>query len=79
VAADALDAKVAEITSALVTAGPGAIAACKELVHEVAGAEIDESLIASTVAGIANIRVSDEGREGIQSFLQKRKPNWLVG
>lgn len=79
VAADALDAKVAEITSALVTAGPGAIAACKELVHEVAGAEIDETLIALTVAGIANIRVSDEGREGIQSFLQKRKPNWLVG
>jgi methylglutaconyl-CoA hydratase len=31
-----------------------------------------------TVEGIADIRVSDEGREGVQAFLQKRKPNWLL-
>ena len=34
--------------------------------------------IAATVEGIADIRASDEGREGVQSFLQKRKPGWLV-
>ena len=33
--------------------------------------------MAMTVAGIADIRVSDEGREGVQSFLEKRKPSWL--
>ncbi|MFP5446076.1 MAG: enoyl-CoA hydratase/isomerase family protein, partial [Betaproteobacteria bacterium] len=30
-----------------------------------------------TVQGIADIRASAEGKEGVQSFLQKRKPNWL--
>jgi methylglutaconyl-CoA hydratase len=34
-------------------------------------------LIERTVAGIADIRASAEGKEGVQSFLQKRKPNWL--
>ena len=33
-------------------------------------------LVRRTVEGIADIRVSDEGREGIQSFLGKRKPGW---
>jgi methylglutaconyl-CoA hydratase len=35
-------------------------------------------LIDRTVHAIADIRASDEGREGIQSFLGKRKPNWLL-
>jgi methylglutaconyl-CoA hydratase len=77
VAADALDAKVGEIVAALVGAGPEAVKACKRLVQDVAGRDIDAALIARTVQGIADIRVSAEGREGIQSFLQKRKPNWL--
>ena len=49
---------------------------CKKLVQDVAGREIDADLIAHTVKGIADIRVSPEGREGLQSFLQKRKPSW---
>ncbi|HSV54080.1 MAG TPA: enoyl-CoA hydratase/isomerase family protein [Burkholderiaceae bacterium] len=77
VAADALDAKVAEIAATLVAAGPEALKACKKLVQDVAEREIDTALIAQTVEGIADIRVSTEGREGVQSFLQKRKPNWL--
>jgi methylglutaconyl-CoA hydratase len=78
VAADALDAKVAELTSALVSAGPNAVRACKRLVQDVAEREIDDALVAHTVAGIADIRSSAEGKEGVQSFLQKRKPNWLL-
>jgi methylglutaconyl-CoA hydratase len=77
VAADALDARVAELARALVQAGPAAVKACKQLVQDVAGIEITPQLIERTVQGIADIRVSDEGREGIQSFLGKRKPNWL--
>jgi methylglutaconyl-CoA hydratase len=78
VTADRLDAKVAELAQALVQAGPAAVKACKALVQDVAEKDITRLLIDRTVQNIADIRTSDEGREGIQSFLQKRKPNWLV-
>ena len=78
VAADALDAKVAELTHALTSASPNAVRACKRLVQDVAERDIDDALVAHTVAGIADIRSSAEGKEGVQSFLQKRKPSWLI-
>lgn len=77
VGADQLDAKVDELLKALTSASPNAVRACKQLVQNVAEREIDASLIAATVEGIADIRASAEGREGVQSFLQKRKPGWL--
>jgi methylglutaconyl-CoA hydratase len=77
VKADALDAKVAEISRALVQAGPAAVKASKALVQDVAEKDITQLLVDRTVQGIADIRASDEGREGILSFLGKRKPNWL--
>jgi methylglutaconyl-CoA hydratase len=77
VAADALDAKVAELSRALVNAGPDAVKLCKKLVQDVVGHAITPELINMTIASIADVRVSPEGREGLQSFLQKRKPNWL--
>ncbi len=77
VAAAALDAKVDELLKALIGASPAAVRACKRLIADVAGQEIDDALIAQTVEGIADIRSSDEGREGVQAFLQKRKPSWL--
>ena len=76
--ADALDAKVDELLKALTSASPNAVRACKRLVQDVAEREISAALIDATVAGIADIRSSEEGREGVQSFLQKRKPSWLV-
>ena len=79
VAADALDAKVAELVKAFTSASPAAVRACKQLIADVAGREIDDALISKTVQGIADIRASEEGREGVQAFLQKRKPSWLGG
>lgn len=79
VAAGELDGKVAELSSALVNAGPEAVKLCKKLVQDVAGYDITPELVAMTVGSIADVRVSPEGREGLQSFLQKRKPNWIVG
>ncbi len=73
-----LDAKVDELVQSVVSAGPAAVRACKGLLHEVAEQEINAALIARTVDAIADIRTSPEGREGVQSFLQKRKPHWLV-
>ncbi len=78
VAADQLDAQVNVMVAALVSASPNAVRECKTLLHDVAGKDMDAALIARTVQGIASIRVSVEGKEGVQSFLQKRKPNWLI-
>ncbi|MEO0003339.1 MAG: hypothetical protein RLZZ22_1031, partial [Pseudomonadota bacterium] len=59
-------------------ASPAAVRACKRLLQDVAQREIDAALIAQTVEAIADIRSSTEGREGVQSFLQKRQPAWLA-
>ena len=77
VAADQLDAKVDEIVSALVANGPQAVKACKRLVQDLASRPIDDALRADTAKRIADIRASDEGREGVRSFLEKRSPGWL--
>ena len=77
VPADQLDTQVAELVGALTTNSPNAVRECKALVQHVAGRDITRLLIDHTVEGIADIRASDEGKEGVQSFLQKRKPGWL--
>ena len=74
-----LDAKVGAIAQALVQAGPEAVKACKQLVQDVAHHTISNTLVQRTVEGIADIRASEEGQEGIRSFLEKRKPNWILG
>ncbi len=77
VAADALNAKVDELTAAIAANGPAAVRACKRLVKDVAGREITPELRDDTARRIADIRASAEGREGVQSFLSKSKPGWL--
>ncbi len=77
VSADALDAKVAEIVKALVNNSPNAVQQAKVLVREVVGQEVSDALLADTAERIAQIRASEQGREGVASFLEKRKPAWL--
>jgi methylglutaconyl-CoA hydratase len=76
VAAEALDATVDGIVEALVANGPAAVKACKRLVQDVAGRELTAELRSETARRIADIRASDEGREGVQAFLQRREPAW---
>ena len=78
VPADQLDATVSTWVQALLAASPNAIKECKKLVQYVADRDITRLLIDHTVKAIADIRASDEGKEGVQSFLQKRKPAWLA-
>ncbi len=75
---EALDATVAEMVRTLVANGPSAVKACKQLVRDVAGQDITPALRAETARRIADIRASSEGQEGLQAFLGKRSPNWLV-
>jgi len=76
-ASETIDTRVDELVTALVANGPMAVRACKRLVQDVGGRAIDADLRADTARRIADIRASDEGREGIQSFLGKRAPDWL--
>ena len=78
-AADALDTRVDELVTALVANGPMAVRACKALVQDVAGQPITAVLREETARRIADVRASAEGREGVQSFLNKRTPAWLPG
>jgi methylglutaconyl-CoA hydratase len=77
VGAGELDATVAGIVKALVSNSPNAVAQAKKLVREVVGAPVTDALLADTAERIAGIRASSEGREGVASFLEKRKPSWL--
>jgi methylglutaconyl-CoA hydratase len=74
---DQLDHTVYTMEQTLLTCSPHAIADAKQLLGAVAGKEINTNLIADTVQRIANSRASEQGREGVQAFLNKRKPNWL--
>ena len=70
-----LDARVGAIVAELQKCGPAAVATAKEIVREVSRLPRDQA-IDYTVRTIARARVSPEGQEGLQAFLEKRKPRW---
>ncbi|AMJ56781.1 MULTISPECIES: enoyl-CoA hydratase-related protein [Stenotrophomonas] len=79
VAADALDAAVQAQLKLLGKAGPVASASAKVLVREVHAAVGDRDGLDRANAGlIAALRASDEGREGLSAFLEKRPPRWAA-
>lgn len=77
VPAEELDACVQGLVQTLVNNGPSAVKACKQLVQDLAGRPLTQELRADTARRIADIRVSDEGKAGIRSFLDKSTPPWL--
>jgi methylglutaconyl-CoA hydratase len=78
VALEALDTKVTQIVAELLKNGPKAVAASKDLVRLARARAIDDALVEETARRIAAIRVSPEGREGINAFLDKRPPSWMA-
>lgn len=76
VAATELDECVAKLVSRLAQAGPGALATTKKLLMRVGKAAITPRLGTETAAVLAEARAGGEAREGIRSFLEKRKPSW---
>jgi methylglutaconyl-CoA hydratase len=73
-----LDASINALLGHLVAGAPNAHGAAKELIRAVAHQPLSQSLIKDTATRIATARASDEGKEGIRSFLEKRKPAWVL-
>jgi methylglutaconyl-CoA hydratase len=75
VPASELDAAVSRRVKELLTAGPGAVAAAKALIPQV-WAQPADAAATLTARAIAARRVSSEGQEGLNAFLEKRRPAW---
>ncbi|MCM2309574.1 MAG: enoyl-CoA hydratase/isomerase family protein [Sulfuritalea sp.] len=74
----ALDEAVGEIVDALLNNGPRALAECKQLITAVAWKPLSPQVIEDTAQRITRLRASEEGREGMNAFLEKRKPSWIA-
>jgi methylglutaconyl-CoA hydratase len=79
VGAEDLDRFIDSLIQDLLAGGPEAHAKIKDLIRAVARRPVDDELVADTARRIAEIRVSPEGKEGIASFLEKRKASWCSG
>ena len=73
-----LDSRINEMLGALMQTSSSAVAEAKRLVRDMSALPIDEALIADTAERIAAIRTSEDGREGVRAFLEKRKSRWVA-
>jgi len=73
-----LSAVTGHMLAHLYSSGPGAMVAIKQLLPEVAGARIDDSLMEKLSQRIAEMRVTPEAQEGLSAFLEKRKASWAA-
>jgi methylglutaconyl-CoA hydratase len=64
--------------AAILTSAPEAVRVAKRLIEEVSWKTPDEAM-PLTVRTIAERRASDEAKEGLTAFLEKRKPSWSRG
>lgn len=74
---DEVDAYVAGIIKSIQTSGPIAVSTCKQLLHDLTNQWTLDEAKYKTAEMIAKLRQSDEGQEGMNAFLNKRKPNWI--
>ena len=70
-----LDAAVGRWVEQFLENGPEALAICKRLLENVPGMPLEEAK-EYTAGVIARLRVSEEGQEGMNAFLEKRQPKW---
>jgi methylglutaconyl-CoA hydratase len=75
---EALDGAINELLGTLMQTSAAAVTEAKRLVRDLAFRPIDDAVVADTAERIAAIRQSADGREGIASFLEKRKPRWVA-
>ncbi|PSF04726.1 gamma-carboxygeranoyl-CoA hydratase [Marinobacter fuscus] len=75
----AMQRRCDELLQQLALNGPEAMKAAKDLVFAVSHKAISSEVIDDTAQRIADIRVGDEGQEGLSAFLNKRKASWVPG
>lgn len=73
-----LDTTINELLGTLMLTSAQAVTEAKRLVRDLAFRPIDDAVVADTAERIAAVRQSADGREGIASFLEKRKPRWAA-
>lgn len=76
-ALDQLDATVDALVQPLLAGGPLAQKAAKDLIAAVQGQPIGSPVSEETARRIARQRATDEAKDGIAAFLEKRSPGWL--
>ena len=76
VAADKLAAARDHLVEACLKGGPKAQAAAKELIRVVDDSPMGPDLMRYTASHFSDLRASEEGREGLAAFLDKRRPKW---
>ncbi|AMX01454.1 enoyl-CoA hydratase/isomerase family protein [Microbulbifer thermotolerans] len=72
-----LDLTVQKLVNAITDNGPRAVAMSKQLAMSMSNRVITQELQAQTSNLIAAVRVSPEGQEGLNAFLEKRAPKWM--
>ncbi|MGD8709525.1 MAG: enoyl-CoA hydratase/isomerase family protein [Ectothiorhodospiraceae bacterium] len=74
---DILDDRLEQMLATMAGNGPRAMRAAKDLARAVSRGPIDDGMVDDTARRIADQRASDEGKEGVGAFLEKRKPGWI--
>lgn len=77
VGADQLEDRGEEMVAQLLKNSPAAMAGVKDLLCYQKGRLLDDDLVEETARRIAGVRASDEGKEGVSAFLEKRTPSWI--
>ena len=75
---DDLDATLERLIEPLIAGAPQAQQAAKDLIEAIDGRPIDDDVSEETAQRIARQRATDEARDGIAAFLDKRTPSWLL-
>lgn len=66
-----------ELAQRLLQNSPHALMVAKQLIRHVAKERITPELAQKTAEHLANLRTTEEAREGLRAFLEKRSPNWV--
>lgn len=74
---DQLDKRISELAKLILHNSSDAVRAAKQLIFDVEGQEISAELLRDTSERIADIRASEEGKEGLAAFLEKRAAAWV--